>query len=112
MSWGVMGVSWGGLWGILRVSWGVLGCLGGVLGGSCGVLKLLGGLGRDLGRILAGFWGQHGAILEPCWALFEPFLVALLLSSFKIFSETIFGRFLIDLRPLGTPKTIEKLMVF
>ena len=67
---------------------------------------------RDLGRILVGFWGQHGAILEPCWALFEPFLVALLLSSFKIFSETILGRFFIDFRPLGGTKNIEKLMVF
>ena len=94
------------------MSWGVLGCLGGVLGGSCGVLKLLGGLGRDLGWILAGFWSQHGAILEPCWAFFEPFLVALLLSSFKIFSEAIFGRFLIDFRPLGGTKTLKNQWFF
>ena len=39
-------------------------------------------------------------------------MVALLLSSFKAFSETIFGRFLIDFRPLGGTKNIEKLMVF
>ena len=50
--------------------------------------------------------------MEPYCALFAQFLVTLLLSSFKIFSETIFGRFLIDFRPLGGTKNIEKPMVF
>ena len=79
---------------------GFLGDLGGVLGG-------LGMSWRGLGRVLWGLealgvswqgsWPDFGWILGPTWSdfgamlgIFAPFVVALLLSSSKKFSETIF----------------------
>ena len=63
-------------------------------------------------RFWSPTWPQLGPLLEPCWAFFETFLGALLLSSFKMLLETIFDRFLIDFRPPGTSKNIKKPMVF
>ena len=57
-------------------------------------------------RFWSPTWPQLGSILEPCWALFGPFLGALLLSSFKMLLETIFVRFFINFRRLGGTKTL------
>ena len=49
-------------------------------------------------------WLDAGAML----GIFEAFVGALLLSSFKILLETIFGRFLIDSRPHRRHKSTVK----
>ena len=55
---------------------------------------------------------DFGSILDLSWAVFGQFFGAILASSFKIVLDLIFGRFLIDLRPSRSPKTLKKPMVF